>query len=113
MNSPVWRHPLITHSKEPLSSPLTTFTSETLQAKTSQVMFRLETDLLQVGCKTRSKGAHKVLASLSSQNTAEGLDELVSRWTLVRRQLLLAGAVDRCTAEYLMTQREEGRLAEC
>ena len=33
VNSPVWRHPLITHSKEPLSSPLTTFTSETLQAE--------------------------------------------------------------------------------
>ena len=57
------------------------------------------------------QGAHKVLASLSSQNTTEGLDELVSRWTLVRHQLLLDGAVDRCTAEYLMTQREEGKLA--
>ena len=28
-----WRHPLLTHSKEPLTSPLTTFTSETLQAE--------------------------------------------------------------------------------
>ena len=33
VNSVVWRHPLITHSKEPLTSPLTTFTSETLQAE--------------------------------------------------------------------------------
>ena len=33
VNSLVWRHPLITHSKEPLTSPLTTFTSETLQAE--------------------------------------------------------------------------------
>ena len=33
VNSPVWRHPLITHSKEPLTSPLTTFTPETLQAE--------------------------------------------------------------------------------
>ena len=29
----VWRHPLLTYSKDPLSSPLTTFTSETLQAE--------------------------------------------------------------------------------
>ena len=57
------------------------------------------------------QGAHKVLASLSSQNTTEGLDELVSRWTLPRHQLLLDGAVDRRTAEYLMAQREEGNLA--
>ena len=32
-NSLIWRHSLMTHSKEPPSSTLTTFTSETLQAE--------------------------------------------------------------------------------
>ena len=32
-SSMIWRHPLMTYSKEPISLPLTTFTSETLQAE--------------------------------------------------------------------------------
>lgn len=31
--SPIWRHPLMVHSKDPISSPLTTFTSEQLQSE--------------------------------------------------------------------------------
>ena len=83
-------------------------TSETLQAKPTQVMFMLENRLAASRVQNTIQGAHKVLASLSSQNTTEGLDELVSCGTLMKHQLLLDGAVDRCTAEYLMTQREEG-----
>ena len=30
-NSPVWRHPLMVHSKDPITSPLTTFTSDQLK----------------------------------------------------------------------------------
>lgn len=32
-SSMIWRHPLMTYSKEPITLPLTTFTSETLQAE--------------------------------------------------------------------------------
>ena len=32
-SSIIWRHPLMTYSKEPITLPLTTFTSETLQAE--------------------------------------------------------------------------------
>jgi pleckstrin homology domain-containing family H len=31
-NSPVWKHPLMVHSKDHLTAPLTTFTSDTLQS---------------------------------------------------------------------------------
>ena len=32
-SSIIWRHPLMTYSKDPITLPLTTFTSETLQAE--------------------------------------------------------------------------------
>ena len=32
-NSAIWRHPLMVHSKDAITSPLTTFTSEALQAE--------------------------------------------------------------------------------
>ena len=31
--SPIWRHPIMVYAKEAISTPLTTFTSETLQAE--------------------------------------------------------------------------------
>lgn len=31
--SPIWRHPLMLHAKDPIQSPLTTFTNDTLQAE--------------------------------------------------------------------------------
>ena len=31
--SPVWRNPVMTHSKDPITTPLTTFTSDVLQAE--------------------------------------------------------------------------------
>ena len=31
--SPVWRTPIMTYSKDPITSPLTTFTSDVLQAE--------------------------------------------------------------------------------
>lgn len=43
--SSVWRNPLMVHSKEPIAAPLTTFTSERLQAeavKLFKVSFSLE-----------------------------------------------------------------------
>ena len=62
-----WRHPLLTHSKEPLTSPLTTFTSETLQAealklfKVSSQVSRLKTvssvNVVSVGSAVHVSGA--------------------------------------------------------
>ena len=41
-NSPIWRNPLMVYSKDPITSPLTTFTSEALQAEALK-MFKVST----------------------------------------------------------------------
>ena len=48
--SPLWRHPLMVYSKETIASPLTTFTSETLQAEAIK-LFKVSTSTFKVtGC---------------------------------------------------------------
>ena len=41
-NSPVWRHPLMVHSKDPITSPLTTFTSDHLKEEALK-LFKVRT----------------------------------------------------------------------
>ncbi|XP_059087273.1 uncharacterized protein CG43867-like isoform X9 [Tigriopus californicus] len=41
-NSALWRHPLLVYSKDPITSPLTTFTSDTLQAEALKLFKSLQ-----------------------------------------------------------------------
>merc|ERR1719336_3248868 len=88
VNSLVWRHPLITHSKEPLSSPLTTFTSETLQAEAVK-LFKSVQLFMSVVLDSSGIDYHVVLAQNAIQQGLQASQELPDeRHQLVLQRLL-------------------------
>ena len=89
---------------------------EAMRAKTAQVLFMLENRLAGTRVYSTILSANALAQSLSSSSSitcpTEELDDLlVTRTTLNKHMLLLDGALDRCMAEKLLSQREAGTFA--
>ena len=89
-------------------------------SKTNQVLFMLENRLAATRVKDTVEGARNLTNSLASSSSSDRIpiagdleSETVERWTLVKHMLLLDGAVDRCTSDYLLSLRDEGKFAGC
>ena len=72
-NSLIWRHSLMTHSKDPISSTLTTFTSETLQAEALK-LFKSVQLFMSVVLDSSGIDYHVVLAQNAIQHCLDILE---------------------------------------
>ena len=94
-NSLIWRHSLMTHSKDPISSTLTTFTSETLQSEALK-LFKSVQLFMSVVLDSSGIDYHVVLAQNAIQHCLDIVELQPELLSVLIKQTSRHAAQTRC-----------------